>query len=99
MQSKILERVGLASPWSQEAAIAVVTLGLGFGVLPLLIFFAGSALLGRYDGANPARVYDALYQGLGQGSVASIIVLFGPYGLYLIYRALRLWWRASAKLA
>jgi len=26
-------------------------------------------------------------------------VLLGPYGLYLIFRALQLWWRASAKLA
>jgi hypothetical protein len=24
--------------------------------------------------------------------------LLGPYGLYLLFRALRLWWRASAKL-
>ncbi len=99
MQSNILERFGLASPWSREAAMALITLGLGFGVLPLLIFFAGSVLLGRYDGANPARIYDAVYQGLGQGSVPSIIVVFGPYGLYLVYRALRLWWRASARLA
>jgi hypothetical protein len=25
-------------------------------------------------------------------------VLLGPYGLYLLFKALRAWWRASARL-
>jgi len=99
MQSSILKRFGLASSWSQEAVMALLTLGLGFGLMPLLIYYAGSTLLGRYDGANPARVYDGVYQGLELGSAASMTVVFGPYGLYLLAKALRLWWRASAKLA
>ena len=40
-----------------------------------------------------------LYGGLQAGSAASWIVLLGPYGLYLLFRALGLWWRASARLA
>ncbi len=77
--------------------MAVLALGLGFGVLPLLIYQAGSMILGRYEGASAARIYDTLYQGLYSGSVASAIVLFGPYGLYLTFKALRLWWRMGAK--
>jgi hypothetical protein len=98
MRSKILERLGLSGGWAQETVLAILALVLGFGILPLLIFFAGSSLLGRYDGASPARIYDSLYRGLGGGSLASWIVVFGPYGLYLIFRCLRVWWRASARL-
>ena len=99
VQSSILKRAGLASAWSQEAVMALITLGVGFGLMPLLIYYAGSTLLGRYDGASPARLYDAVYQGLAAGSAASMVVVFGPYGLYLVAKALRLWWRASARLA
>jgi hypothetical protein len=44
-------------------------------------------------------MFQSLYAGLQTGSAASWIVLLGPYGLYLLFPALRLWWRASAKLA
>jgi hypothetical protein len=99
MKSRLLQSLGLASSWSQEAVMALVTLGLGFGVMPLLIFAAGSTILGRYEGASAARIYDTLYQGLYGGSVASVIVAFGPYALYLLLKALRLWWRAGAQPA
>lgn len=74
-------------------------MALGFGILPALIFFAGSATLGRYEGASLAGVYDGVYRGLEAGSLASWIVVLGPYGLCLLFRALRLWWRSSARLA
>ena len=89
----------MASEWAQEAGLAILALSLGFGVLPLVIFLAGSTILGRYEGASPARVYEGLYRGLGLGSVASWIVVLGPYGLYLLFKGLGLWWRASARLA
>ena len=76
--------------------MAVMVLALGFGLLPLLIFYAGSLTLGRYDGASVAGLYGSVYRGLGEGSLTSWIVVFGPYGLYLIFKALRLWWRAGA---
>ena len=31
--------------------------------------------------------------------MASWVVLLGPYGLYLLFKGLRGWWRASANLA
>jgi hypothetical protein len=94
----ILKRLGLASGWAQEMGLAAIALGLGFGIMPILIFFAGSWALGRYDGASIARIYATLYRGLGLGSLASWIVVLGPYGLYLLFKTLRLWWRASARL-
>ncbi len=99
MQSEILERLGLAGGWSRELALAAVALAFGFGILPVLIFFAGSATLGRYEGASIGGVYEAVYRGLEAGSLASWIVVLGPYGLYLLFKALRLWWRSSARLA
>ncbi len=75
--------------------MALIALGLGFGVMPLLIYQAGSTILGRYEGASAARIYDTIFQGLYAGSAASLIVVFGPYGLYLMFKALRLWWRAG----
>jgi hypothetical protein len=95
----ILKPWASAGGWTLELILAVAALAAGFGIMPILIFFAGSSALGRYDGASVARIYHGVYQGLGFGSLASWVVVLGPYGLYLIFKALRLWWRASARLA
>jgi hypothetical protein len=95
----ILTRLGIANAWVQEAVLAVLMLAVGFGLMPALIYLAGSTALGRYDGASPPRVYDAVYTGLESGSIASWIVGLGPYGMYLFVRGIVLWWRASAKFA
>ena len=79
--------------------MAVLALAIGFGLMPLLIFIAGSASLGRYEGASASAMYASLFQGFKMGSSAAWIVLLGPYALYLLFKGLRLWWRASAKLA
>jgi hypothetical protein len=96
--SKIFRR-GSGSGWSWELRLTAVALLIGFALMPVLIFFAGTFVLGRYDGASLGRVFESVYGGLKGGSVASWIVLFGPYGLYLIFKGLKAWWRASAKLA
>jgi hypothetical protein len=99
MISRILSRFGLSSPWSRELAMAVLALLFGVVLLPALIFYAGATLLGRYEGASLGHLYGTIFTGLGQGSPASWAVLLGPYGLYLLFKALRAWWRASALLA
>jgi hypothetical protein len=86
---------GLTSPWSMELGIAALGLLSGVGIMPVLIFYAGVATLGRYDGASLGQLYRSLFAGLGQPSIASWAVLLGPYGLYLLFRGLRAWWRAS----
>lgn len=95
----VLLRLGLTRRWSRELGLALCALAFGFGAMGILIFLAGAAALGRYDGATPARLYDSLYQGLMAGSTASWIVVLGPYGLCLLLRVLAWWWRASARLA
>lgn len=92
-----LRRSKLSGGWLFELAAAVIGLGLGFGLLPLAIFYAGATSLGRYEGASAAGIYDGVYQGLGSGSAASWIVVLGPYVLYLLFKGLRVWWRAGAE--
>jgi hypothetical protein len=94
-----LKRLGLRSRWSLELGVAAALLLIGAGLMPILIFYAGAGAVGRYEGASLERLFHSLYTGLGQASVASWIVVLGPYGLYLLFRALRAWWRASAHFA
>jgi hypothetical protein len=86
-------------PWAAELLAAAIGLVSGVVLMPLLIFYAGVAALGRFDGASLGHLYSSLFEGLREASVASWIVFLGPYGLYLLFRALRAWWRASARLA
>lgn len=77
---------------------AAVGLLLGVTLMPILIFYAGVATLGRFEGASLGHLYGSLFLGLKEASIASWVIFLGPYGLYLLFRALRAWWRASARL-
>ena len=98
MIRRIFQRLGLTSPWSMELGVAALGLLTGVGIMPVLIFYAGVATLGRYEGASLGHLYHSLFEGLGEASIAAWVVLLGPYGLYLLFKGLRAWWRASAHL-
>jgi len=85
-------------PWALELGAAAVGLLFGLILMPVLIFYTGVATLGRYEGASLKQIFANLYEGLAQGSTASWVVFVGPYGLYVLGKGLRGWWRASAKL-
>ena len=95
----ILKRLNSAGRWTRELVRAALALAAGFGLMPVAIYYAGSQALGRYEGASVARIYRGIYQGLQTGSLASWIVVLGPMSFYLIFKGLRQWWRASARLA
>jgi len=97
--NSVFRRFGMTSPWSRELGVALLGLLAGVALMPVLIFYAGVAALGRYEGAGLGRLYESLFTGFRDASVASWAVFLGPYGLYLLYRGLRAWWRASATLA
>ena len=97
--SQLFGRLGRSRGWSREILLTGLTLAFGLALMPVLIFYAGSSLLGRYEGASLAHMFRSVYAGLETGSAASWIVLLGPYGLYLLFRALKRWWRLSAGLA
>ena len=91
-------RLAEERPWAAELIVAGVALLLGLTLMPVLIFYAGVAALGRFDGASLGHLYSSLFEGLREASIASWVVFLGPYGLYLLFKALRSWWRASARL-
>ena len=95
----ILKRLDLTGRWTRELVHTALALAAGFGLMPVAIYYAGSQALGRYEGASAARIYRGIYQGLQTGSLASWIVVLGPMGFYLIFKGLRQWLRASARLA
>jgi hypothetical protein len=94
-----LRGFGSSRGWAGELVIAVVALLAGLAVMPLLIYGAGSVLLGRYDGASVGQTYHSLYSGLISASIASWIVALGPYALYLLFKGLGAWWRGGTTLA
>jgi hypothetical protein len=94
-----LSRLAEESPWAAEMVAAGVGLLLGVALLPVLIFYAGVAALGRFEGASLGHLYGSLFAGLKEASIASWVIFLGPYGLYLLFRALRAWWRASARFS
>jgi len=95
----VIKRLGLTSPWAAELGLAALGLLIGVVLMPVLIFYTGAFALGRYEGASLGHLYRSLFAGLGQASIPSWVVLLGPYGLYLLFKGLRAWWRASAHLA
>src|ERR1700719_4814811 len=90
-------RFAKSSPWTVELVAAAVGLLLGIILMPILIFYAGVATLGRFEGASLGHLYGSLFAGLREASIASWVVFLGPDRLYLLFRAPRGWWRASAK--
>ena len=44
-------------PWAAELVVAAVGLLLGVALMPVLIFYAGVATLGRYEGASLGHLY------------------------------------------
>jgi hypothetical protein len=82
-----------ARKWLVPALIGLCVGGL---VLPALIYGAGVAALGRYEGGSLGNIYKAVLGGLTHGSISSWVVLLGPYALWQLGRLLLFWWRASA---
>jgi hypothetical protein len=84
-------------PWAVELAAAVACLAVGVALMPAAIFYTGAAALGRYEGASAGHLYASVFSGIGEGSTAAWVVVLGPYGLYLLFKVLRVWWRAGAE--
>jgi hypothetical protein len=84
-------------PWAVELGAAVMCLAVGVALMPVAIFYTGVAALGRFEGASVGHLYSSVFSGIREGSVASWVVLLGPYGLYLLFKTLRAWWRAGAE--
>ena len=52
-------------PWAAELIAAAIGLLLGIILMPVLIFYAGVATLGRFDGASLGHLYSSLFRPQG----------------------------------
>lgn len=86
-------------PWIVELIAACAALAVGAALMPVLIFYVGLATLGRYEGASLGALFSSVFGGLKEPSLAAWLVVLGPYLLYLLFRALKAWWRAGAEPA
>lgn len=82
-------------PWMVELGAAVGCLAIGVALMPGAIFYVGAAALGRYEGASVGRLYASVFSGFSHGSTAAWVVILGPYGLYVLFKLLRAWWRTG----
>lgn len=80
---------------AREFALALILLFLGSAAMPMLIFYTGANVLGRYEGASLPGFYSSIFDGLQKGTASAWIVVLGPYGLYIAFRLLAAGWRAS----
>lgn len=70
-----------SSPLKREFLLVMLGLILGFVILPLLVYFTGTAMLGSYgDGKHGlAGFYGDLWKDLATGQLNSWLLVFGPY--------------------
>lgn len=64
----------------RELQYALAGLAVGAGILPLLIYAAGAATLGPYDGGLQPFL-GTLYADLAHGAPGAIALVLGPYVL------------------
>jgi hypothetical protein len=80
------------APWRRELAIFAVVGGFGLVVLPFLVYFAGAATLGPYEGGL-GTFLGKLYGDLIRLTPSALGLLLGPYVLFqgarLLTRPLR----------
>ncbi len=80
--------------------MAALGLLIGVCLMPVLIFYAGAATLGRFEGASLGRLYHSLLVGLGRGlnrllggapgPIRALFAPSGPEGLVARRRTLNL---------
>jgi len=82
----------------RELLLFAVVGGFGLVVLPFLVYFAGAATLGPYEGGLRTFL-GKLYGDLIRLTPSALALLFGPYVMFqasrLLTRPLRQAWRAS----
>jgi hypothetical protein len=80
----------------RELITLALALLVGLVLLPLAIYVSGQVVLGDYvrsandpSPAGPLALWTDFLAGLARGDLANWIILFGPYGCYLVWRLLR----------
>lgn len=95
MASKAFKGATGAGRIVKQLGIAGIALVCGLGLLPPLIYLAGTAALGAYEGVGIGTIYRSVFKGMADGSLAAWSVVLGPYALFLLFQLLRRWWYAG----
>ena len=78
---------------AHELLTLALCLAVGLLVLPVLIWFVGSAQLGPYANGGFGGLLSDYYLALVKGSLAYWLVALGPYAAVWLLRGLRFWFR------
>ena len=76
-----------------EMLTLALCLGVGWLVMPLLIWLVGSLELGPYANSGLGGLLSDYYLALAKGSLAYWLVALGPYAAVWLLRGLRYWLR------
>jgi hypothetical protein len=68
--------------------ILVTLLAFGFFVVPLLIYFVGTGVLGPYANGSPFALLVDFFTGLRSGSLVYWAVVVGPYVFVMLLRGI-----------
>ena len=77
----------------RELATLGLCLAIGLVVMPILIWFVGSAALGPYGGGGLGALWYDFSLALIRGSLAFWLVALGPYAAVWLLRGARFWFR------
>ena len=83
---------GTRGPTRELLAIGIC-LGLGLAAMPVLIWVAGSAKLGRYPNGGLGALWHDFFAALLKGSPIFWLVALGPYAALWIWRGARALYR------
>jgi hypothetical protein len=99
LPAKLLHSIGALGRPQRELAIVLIGLLLGALLMPLLVWGAGMVALGPYANGGFGALLSDFLRGLAEGSLASWLVLAGPYLLISLARLLGLALRGIAARA
>ena len=77
----------------RELLTLALCLAVGLMVMPILIWFVGSAQLGPYANGGIGALLGDYYLALIKGSLAYWLVALGPYAAVWLLRGVRFWFR------
>lgn len=80
-----------------ETGLFVGLLFIGFVVMPVAIYFVGSAIFGAYGGTGYGDFFGALSTRIREGDQAAWFLVLSPYLVILVFRLMAWGWGRSAQ--
>jgi len=88
----------LKSTALRELALFLVLFFIGLVILPILIYFVGSAMFGEYSGSGFSDFYQMLHGELRAGELVVWFLMLSPYVAWQLLRLTLSGFRRAGKL-